>query len=292
MMPVVSTLCLPPTRPVMFAPGLGRTDSDSLCPRLDFRVQSRPPSRKLSVGPPKRTPGKRGRGRNAPPTTREPRRRREARRSARAKASLASVPYITREIPLTEVVSEEGAPNDRGATPRPCSSTSGIEFRDFPRALELFRNAGCDMGANVSAFLAAWRKNLYATAPSRYVQHARNPDRNVTIGGDAIVFAPNYGSPFSRPRQGPPAARASKTSRTSSSSPYLEPLIHHSGGLPVCGARSIYRSTSGASRWCSASGKCSDKPFHGLRDQARARRGQRAHLRASVRRRVRAPTTR
>ena len=32
--------------------------------------------------------------------------------------------------------------------------------------------------------------------PAIYTQHGRNPERNVQIGGNATVFAPNYGSPF------------------------------------------------------------------------------------------------
>ena len=40
------------------------------------------------------------------------------------------------------------------------------------------------------------RKIIGETAPNTYTQHARNPARNVQIGGDATVFAPNYGSPF------------------------------------------------------------------------------------------------
>ncbi len=68
---------------------------------------------------------------------REPRRGREARRSARAKASLASIPYITRKIPLTELVSEEGLDTiERNA--ETLLEEIGIEFRDFPRALALF----------------------------------------------------------------------------------------------------------------------------------------------------------
>ena len=39
-------------------------------------------------------------------------------------------------------------------------------------------------------------RSCQATAPAVYTQHARNPARNVQIGGDATVFAPNYGSPF------------------------------------------------------------------------------------------------
>jgi trimethylamine--corrinoid protein Co-methyltransferase len=128
-------------------------------------------------------------------TAREPRRGREARRTARAQRSLASVPYITRTIPLTELVSEEGLHTiERNA--ETLLQELGVEFREFPRALELFPAAGCDIKGERVHFPRDLAKSLCATTPWQYVQHARNPERNVTIGGDAMVFAPNYGSPF------------------------------------------------------------------------------------------------
>ncbi len=33
-------------------------------------------------------------------------------------------------------------------------------------------------------------------APARFTQHAKNPEKNVEIGGDNIAFIPCYGSPF------------------------------------------------------------------------------------------------
>jgi trimethylamine---corrinoid protein Co-methyltransferase len=85
---------------------------------------------------------------------REPRRGREARRSARAKASLASIPYITRKIPLTELLSEEGLEAiERNA--ETLFEEIGVDFRDFPRALDLFRGAASR--ASGCAFRAAWR---------------------------------------------------------------------------------------------------------------------------------------
>ena len=130
-----------------------------------------------------------------PAAAREPRRGREARRTARAQRSHASVPYITRKIPLTELIGEEGLETiERNA--ETLLQEIGIEFRDFPRALELFRGAGCDVKGERVRFPRGLARQLCATAPSSYVQHARNPERNVKIGGDAMVFAPNYGSPF------------------------------------------------------------------------------------------------
>src|SRR6201995_2213087 len=66
----------------------------------------------------------------APAAAREPRRGREARRSARAQRSLASIPYITRKIPLTELVSEEGLETiERNA--ETLLQEVGVEFREF-----------------------------------------------------------------------------------------------------------------------------------------------------------------
>ena len=154
----------------------------------------------------------------APTAAKEPRRGREARRTARAHRSHASVPYITRKIPLTEILSEEGLETiERNA--ETLLQEIGIEFRDFPRALTLFRNAGCDIKGERVRFPRGLARELCATAPAQYVQHARNPDRNVLIGGDAMVFAPNYGSPFVHDLDNGRRYGTLKTSRISSSSP-------------------------------------------------------------------------
>ena len=46
------------------------------------------------------------------------------------------------------------------------------------------------------------RPIVQATAPRQFTQYARNPARNVEIGGMHTVFAPNYGSPFVRDLDG------------------------------------------------------------------------------------------
>ena len=42
------------------------------------------------------------------------------------------------------------------------------------------------------------RSIVQASAPREFTQYARNPARNVRIGGGNTVFAPAYGSPFIR----------------------------------------------------------------------------------------------
>ena len=197
----------------------------------------------------------------APAPTREARRGREARRSARAQRSHVSVPYITRNIPLTEILSEEGlALIEHNADT--LLEEIGIEFREFPRALDLLRKAGCDIKGERVRFPRGLARQLCATTPSRYVQHARNPDRNVLIGGDAMVFAPNYGSPFvhdlDRGRRYGTIEdfQQLREARLSSAPTSIIPAARSA-------SRSICRSTSAISRWSMRICEYSDKPFMG-----------------------------
>ena len=109
----------------------------------------------------------------------------------------------------------------------------GIEFREFPRALELFRGAGCDIKGERVRFPRGLARSLCATAPSQYVQHARNPERNVLIGGDAMVFAPNYGSPFVHDLDKGRRYGTLEDFQNFVKLAYVSPYIHHSGGT-VC----------------------------------------------------------
>ena len=138
-----------------------------------------------------------------PPEIHEPRRGREARRSARAQRGVASIPYITRAIPLTEMLSEEGlAIIERNADT--LLQEVGIEFRDYPSALDLFRQAGCDVKGHRVRFPSGLARQLCATTPAQYVQHARNPERNVVIGGKEHRLRPQLRLALrARSRQGP-----------------------------------------------------------------------------------------
>ena len=124
----------------------------------------------------------------------EPRRGREARRAARAQRGVASIPYITRATRRPRFSPKRVCLSSK-RPPIHCYKKS-IEFRDYPAALERFRSAGCDIKGERVSFPRGLARKLCASAPQSFVQHARNPERNVVIGGNATVFAPNYGSPF------------------------------------------------------------------------------------------------
>ena len=221
----------------------------------------------------------------APAAAGEPRRGREARRTARAKASLASIPYITRKIPLTELVSEEGlATIERNA--ETLLEEVGIEFRDFPRALELFRGAGCDVKGERVRFPRGLARRLCATTPSQYVQHARNPERNVLVGGDAMVFAPNYGSPFVHDLDKGRRYGTLEDFQNFVKLAYLSPFIHHSGGT-VCEPVDLPVNKRHF-EMVYAHLKYSDKPFMGSVTKPERAEDSVRICRASVRRGVRA----
>ena len=74
---------------------------------------------------------------------------------------------------------------------------------------------------------------VQATAPAIYTQHARNPERNVQIGGDATVFAPNYGSPFVHDLDDGRRYATLADFENFVKLAYMSPYLHHSGGT-VC----------------------------------------------------------
>lgn len=156
-----------------------------------------------------------------------------ARRAARTGGGAGpQLTYIRRKIPLYEVLDEEGLQLiERNADT--VLEEIGIEFRDDAEALELWRNAGADVKGSRVHFPRGLCRELLRTAPSQYVQHARNPERSVQIGGDATVFAPVYGPPFVRDLDGKRRYATIEDFRNFVKLAYMAPSIHHSGGT-VC----------------------------------------------------------
>ena len=126
----------------------------------------------------------------APAPGREQRRGRDARRAQRLQARAASVPFIRRGVPTTEILSEEGLAIIETNAERLLEEI-GIEFRDYPSALVRFKDAGCDVQGVRVRFPRGLARKLVSTAPRQYTQVARNPARSVPIGGDSLVFAPS-----------------------------------------------------------------------------------------------------
>jgi trimethylamine--corrinoid protein Co-methyltransferase len=76
-------------------------------------------------------------------------------------------------------------------------------------------------------------RKLCSTAPSSFTQHARNPLRNVEIGGRNLVLAPVYGPPFVRDADGGRRYATIEDFRNFVKLGYMSKWLHHSGGT-VC----------------------------------------------------------
>ena len=121
---------------------------------------------------------------------------RQARHVQRAaKGGGMGQPYILRNIPTYDILSEENLLKIEAAADRILAET-GIEFRDDPSALDHWRRAGAQVDGLLVKFPPGLLREVLKTAPATFTQHARNPANSVQIGGKSVVFSPAYGSPF------------------------------------------------------------------------------------------------
>ena len=158
------------------------------------------------------------------------RRGRSARREARAQAAHSIVvPYIKRQIPLTELLSEEGLATIE-ANADTLLQEIGIDFREDDEAIALWKESGADIDGERVRFPRGLLQSLISTAPSTFTQHARNPERNVEIGGDAMVFAPVYGPPFVSDLDAGRRYGTIRDFQNFAKLTYMSPYLHHAGG--------------------------------------------------------------
>ena len=110
----------------------------------------------------------------------------------------------------------------------------GIEFRGDEAALALWRDAGADVtGERVRFDQGLPRQIIQNSAPREFIQHARTPERSVRIGGNNVVFAPAYGSPFVRDLDQGRRYGTIEDFENFVKLAYATPWLHHSGGT-VC----------------------------------------------------------
>jgi trimethylamine--corrinoid protein Co-methyltransferase len=161
-----------------------------------------------------------------------PRGGRSARQRQRSQRAASLIAGIERRIPTYELLSEEGLATLE-ATADEILQEVGIEFREDPEAIRLWREAGADVRGELVRFAPGLLRNILKSAPASFVQHARNPARSVTIGGNHVVFAPAYGSPFVRDIEGGRRYGTLKDFENFVKLAYMIPWLHHSGGT-VC----------------------------------------------------------
>ncbi|AII87100.1 trimethylamine methyltransferase MttB [Planktomarina temperata RCA23] len=140
--------------------------------------------------------------------------------------------YIERNIPLYEFL-DEATLEIIEYNAETVLEEIGVNFVDSPEALERWRSVGATIEGERVRIPRGLARELCKTAPSKFVQHARNPKRNVEIGGKTLVTAPVYGPPFVRDRDGGRRYATLADFQKFVKLGYMSKYLHHSGGT-VC----------------------------------------------------------
>ena len=155
-----------------------------------------------------------------------------ARRAERTAVSVETERYIERNIPLYEFL-DEATLEVIEYNAETVLEEIGVNFVDSPEALDRWRSVGATIEGERVRIPRGLARQLCKTAPSKFVQHARNPERNVEIGGNTLVTAPVYGPPFVRDRDGGRRYATLSDFQTFVKLGYMSKYLHHSGGT-VC----------------------------------------------------------
>ena len=141
-------------------------------------------------------------------------------------------PYLTRKIPAYNLMDDEALDliEDHSEW---LLNEIGIEIRDDAVALELFREAGASVDGELLKFDRGLVRSLCESAPKTYTMHARNPARNIEFGGNHLIFAPAYGSPFVSDLSGGRRYGTIDDFQNFIKLTYSSPWLHHQSGT-VC----------------------------------------------------------
>lgn len=183
-----------------------------------------------------------------------------ARRAERSAVRIEAARHIERAIPTMDILSTEALEIiERNA--ETVLEEIGVAFTDNPVALARWRAAGADVRDERVRIPRGLARQLCATAPSTFMQHARNPERSVEIGGKTTVLAPVYGPPFVRDAAGGRRYATMADFETFVKLGYMSKWLHHSGGT-VCEPTDIAVNKRHLDMLL-AHMRLSDKPFMG-----------------------------
>ncbi len=121
---------------------------------------------------------------------------RAARRAIRTAPNFEMLPGLRHNLPLCEVM--DGAQVEQiDAASMDILENVGIQFRDAI-ALEDWKGVGAKVDGEMVYLDRGLVRQLIATIPSEFTYHARNPKKNVKLGGRHAVFVPMTGAPYMR----------------------------------------------------------------------------------------------
>ena len=155
----------------------------------------------------------------------------QGRHYERGSTPLAQLRPVSRRIPEYAYFTEEGLDRIHEASMTILEEV-GVEFRDAV-ALEAWKKARAKIVGERVHIDRGLLMELLSHAPASFVQHARNPERSVPVGGRNTIFVPTYGSPFVRDLDNKRRYGTLEDLQNFVKLAYMTPNIHHSGGV-IC----------------------------------------------------------
>ena len=158
--------------------------------------------------------------------------RRRRRSNVRTEAVEASLPYLTRTAPTYDILNEEQIIAIEEAA-ESILQEIGVVVHHEP-SLKLLKAAGMDVDGERVRFPHGYcRKLIVDNAPSEFIQHARNPEKSIKIGGDSMVLVPVYGPPFVAASDIERRYGTLEDFNNFVRLAHMSPEMHHTGG-PIC----------------------------------------------------------
>ncbi|MET2832976.1 trimethylamine methyltransferase family protein [Mesorhizobium shangrilense] len=155
---------------------------------------------------------------------------RDARRTIRTAPNFEMLPTLKRGLPVVEPMDAEQVERIHEASLAILEEV-GVVFRD-PIAIEDWKRAGADVRANDRVHLdRGLVMELIKTIPPKIEYFARDPSKNVELGGGKSIFVPMTGAPYMRDlddvRRGPTIADLGTFHKLAHMMPALHSSAHH-----------------------------------------------------------------
>ena len=161
------------------------------------------------------------------------RRRREnprERRLARA-AKVSKMVQPVHNIPIYEILNNEGVELIHAKSMEILKEV-GVDFY-LDEAQGILKEHGVEMKGDTAFFEPGLIEEYVAKAPDHFTQLARNPDNNLLVGTNRMIYAPVYGPPYVQDMERGRREATLEDFQNFVKLAYLSPYIHHSGGTVV-----------------------------------------------------------
>lgn len=161
------------------------------------------------------------------------RRKRKALRKGTPNTAVSMLEPLFNNVPFIELLSPEGVQKIHNASMR-LLQEFGTLIVDFPQAVDLFRQNGATIeDGNKVKIDEDTLMHFVRQAPASWTQLARNPTRNLPLGGRHTVYAPIYGPPFTLDFDRGRRQSTFEDFKNFTKLAYMSPEMHIGGGVLV-----------------------------------------------------------